>query len=164
MSSIIVYHGATQAVEHPICRFGRPNLDFGQGFYVTDIREQAEEWAIRVSRNRQATPMLNRYKLDREGFVKEGRTLFFDSYDEQWLRFIVASRTEQNPAKDYDYIEGGVANDRVVDTVNLYMQGLMTLDVALARLSEHRPNNQICLLNQQLTDKYLTFDGTESIQ
>ena len=67
-------------------------------------------------------------------------------------------------AKDYDYIEGGVANDRVVDTVNLYMQGLMTLDIALARLSEHRPNNQMCLLNQQLTDKYLIFDGTESIQ
>lgn len=76
----------------------------------------------------------------------------------------MASRTEQNPAKDYDYIEGVVANDRVVDTVNLYMQGLMTLETALARLSEHRPNNQICLLNQQLTDKYLRFDGTESIQ
>ncbi|MBR1549645.1 MAG: DUF3990 domain-containing protein [Bacteroidales bacterium] len=164
MSSIIVYHGATQIVEHPICRFGRPNLDFGQGFYVTDIREQAVEWAVRVSRNRQAMPILNRYKLDRNGFVKDGRALVFDSYDEKWLRFIVASRTEQNPAKDYDYIEGGVANDRVVDTVNLYMQGLMTLDVALTRLSEHRPNNQMCLLNQQFTDKYLIFDGTESIQ
>ena len=162
--SKIVYHGATMSVEHPICRFGRPNLDFGQGFYVTDIREQALEWAMRVSRNRQAMPILNRYKLDRDGFLKESRALVFDSYDEKWLRFIVASRTEQNPAKEYDYIEGGVANDRVVDTVNLYMQGLMTLDVALARLSEHRPNNQMCLLNQHLTDKYLKFDGTENVQ
>ena len=164
MSKIVVYHGATQMVEHPICRFGRANLDFGQGFYVTDIREQAVEWAIRVSRNRQTTPILNRYQLDRNGIIREGRALVFDSYDENWLRFIVASRTEQNPARDYDYIEGGVANDRVVDTVNLYMQGLVTLDTALARLSEHRPNNQMCLLNQQLTDKYLTFDGTESIR
>ena len=164
MSKIVVYHGATQMVEHPICRFGRANLDFGQGFYVTDIREQAVEWAIRVSRNRQTTPILNRYQLDRNGIIREGRALVFDSYDEYWLRFIVASRTEQNPARDYDYIEGGVANDRVVDTVNLYMQGLVTLDTALARLLEHRPNNQMCLLNQQLTDKYLTFDGTESIQ
>ena len=164
MSKIVVYHGATQMVEHPICRFGRANLDFGQGFYVTDIREQAVEWAIRVSRNRQTTPILNRYQLDRNGIIREGRALVFDSYDENWLRFIVASRTEQNPARDYDYIEGGVANDRVVDTVNLYMQGLVTLDTALARLLEHRPNNQMCLLNQQLTDKYLRFDGTESIQ
>lgn len=119
---------------------------------------------MRVSRNRQTTPILNRYQLDRDEIIREGRALVFDSYDENWLRFIVASRTEQNPAKDYDYIEGGIANDRVVDTVNLYMQGLVTLDTALARLSEHCPNNQMCLLNQQLTDKYLTFDGTESIQ
>lgn len=60
MSKIVVYHGATQMVEQPICRFGRANLDFGQGFYVTEIREQAKEWAMRVSRNRQTTPMLNR--------------------------------------------------------------------------------------------------------
>ena len=164
MSKIVVYHGATQVVEQPICRFGRANLDFGQGFYVTDIREQAVEWAMRVSRNRQTTPILNRYQLDRDEIIREGRALVFDSYDENWLRFIVASRTEQNPAREYDYIEGGVANDRVVDTVNLYMQGLVTLETALARLSEHRPNNQMCLLNQQLTDKYLRYDGTESIR
>ena len=67
-------------------------------------------------------------------------------------------------SKDYDYIEGGVANDRVIDTVNLYLAGLMTQETALARLSEHKPNNQICLLNQSLTDKYLIFDGTECIE
>ena len=39
---MIVYHGATQKVEHPVCDFGRPNLDFGKGFYVTDIKEQAD--------------------------------------------------------------------------------------------------------------------------
>ena len=41
MSEIIVYHGGTEIVDHPICKLGRPNLDFGQGFYVTDLREQA---------------------------------------------------------------------------------------------------------------------------
>lgn len=38
---IIVYHGGTEIVENPMCAFGRKNLDFGQGFYVTDIKEQA---------------------------------------------------------------------------------------------------------------------------
>ena len=142
---------------------GRPNLDFGQGFYVTDIRTQAVGWATRVARNRKETPILNRYRLNRDGFLAEGRTLIFKSYDEDWLRFIVASRTEQNPAREFDYIEGGVANDSVVDTVNLYMQGFITFETALMRLSEHQPNNQICLLNQRLTDKYLIFDGTEDV-
>lgn len=160
---MVVYHGTTQKVEHPICKMGRPNLDFGQGFYVTDIKEQAVDWALRMARNRKAIPVLNCYHLNRNGFMAEGRTLIFKSYNEDWLRFIVASRNEQNPAKDYDFIEGGVANDRVVDTVSLYMQGFITIETALARLSEHQPNNQICLLNQQLTDKYLIFYGTETL-
>ena len=163
MNDLIVYHGTTLIVEHPICKFGRPNLDFGQGFYVTDVRQQAIDWAIRMARNKKETPVLNRYKLNRDGFLSEGHVLIFKAYDEEWLRFIVASRTEQNPSRDYDFIEGGVANDRVVDTVNLFMQGLMTMETALSRLSEHQPNNQICLLNQQLTDKYLKFDGTEEL-
>ena len=43
MSEIIVYHGGTEKVEFPICKFGRRNLDFGQGFYVTDLRKQ-DRW------------------------------------------------------------------------------------------------------------------------
>ena len=31
---IVVYHGGTDVVEHPLCKVGRANLDFGQGFYV----------------------------------------------------------------------------------------------------------------------------------
>lgn len=41
------------------------------------------------------------------------------------------------------------------------MSGLMSVDVALQRLAQHQPNNQICLLNQSITDKYLIYDGTE---
>ena len=47
-----VYHGATCAVPQPLCNAGRPNLDFGQGFYVTDLREQAVGWAQRQSAGR----------------------------------------------------------------------------------------------------------------
>ena len=91
MSEIIVYHGGTEKVEFPICKFGRRNLDFGQGFYVTDLRQQAVDWATQV-----------------------------------------ADRRKLPPINNYDYIEGGVANDRVIDTVNLYMAGLLDLDTALA--------------------------------
>lgn len=41
------------------------------------------------------------------------------------------------------------------------MSDLMSADVALKRLAQHQPNNQICLLNQSFTDKYLTYVGTE---
>lgn len=104
------------------------------------------------------------YQLDRDTIMKEGHCKIFKAYDAEWLDFIVNSRKGLNPAANYDYIEGGVANDRVIDTINLYMTGLMSADVALQRLAMHQPNNQICLLNQKLIDKYLSYDGTESAE
>lgn len=163
MSGIIVYHGGTEVVKTSICRFGRPNLDFGQGFYVTNLREQAVSWALQMADRRKQQPVLNVYCIDRETILSKFRCKIFHAYDEDWLGFIVASRKGENVAADYDYIEGGIANDRVIDTVNLYMAGLMDLDTALARLSEHQPNNQMCLLNQEIVDKHLTFNGTEAI-
>lgn len=163
MNEVIVYHGGTDIVEVPICKFGRKNLDFGQGFYVTDIRKQALEWAVLTADRRKREPVLNRYILKRDDILAAGRCKLFEAYDRDWLEFIVASRRGQAIADAYDYIEGGVANDRVVDTVNLYMLGLMDLDTALGRLSQHQPNNQMCLLSQEITDKYLIYDGTETI-
>lgn len=32
MKGIVVYHGGTEIVTHPVCKFGRRYLDFGQGF------------------------------------------------------------------------------------------------------------------------------------
>jgi len=163
VSDVIVYHGGTDVVEHPVCKLGRLNLDFGQGFYVTNLREQACLWATQIADRRKKQPVLNRYRLDRETILKEARCKVFAAYDYDWLEFIVANRRGLNFAKDFDYVEGGVANDRVIDTINLYMAGLMDIDTALLRLSEHQPNNQVCLLNQVITDKYLLFDGTETI-
>ncbi len=160
---ITVYHGGTEKIEFPMCKIGRKNLDFGQGFYLTDIREQAVAWALNMARNRRRLALLNRYFLDRTAILAEGRCKIFHAYDEEWLQFIIANRTGLDAAREFDYVEGGVANDRVVDTVNLYIAGLIDLKSALKELSKHQPNNQMCLLNQSLTDKYLEYDGTEEL-
>ena len=162
-SEIIVYHGGTEKVESPVCKFGRRNLDYGQGLYVTDIRKQAADWATQVADRRKEVPIINRYRLNRDAILREARCKVFVAYDKDWLQFIVASRRGEQVADNYDYIEGGVANDRVVDTVNLYMAGLMDEDTALLRLSQHQPNNQMCILSQGIVDKYLVFDGTEEV-
>lgn len=160
---MIVYHGGTEKIEAPICKFGRRNLDFGQGFYLTPLREQALAWANNMARSRKQTAVLNRYRLDRKALLQEARCKVFEAYDEEWLAFIVGNRSGLNPAAAYDYVEGGVANDRVVDTINLYLSGLIDLGTALRELSKHQPNQQICILKQELIDKYLTYEGTELI-
>lgn len=161
---ITVYHGGTEIIEHPICTIGRPRLDFGCGFYLTDIESQAKQWALFTAKKRGAQAVINTYLLDKEAIIKNARCKIFTAYNLEWLEFVVASRRGLNPAVGYDYIEGGVANDRVIDTVNLYMAGLMGPDMALQRLAQHLPNNQICLLSQNIVDKYLKYYGAETVK
>ena len=154
---MILYHGGTEAVKQPDCNAGRSDLDFGQGFYVTLLQNQAEGFARRKARDRKADPFISVYEFDLESAAKEYKYLKFDSYDESWLDFVVNSRSGLKPWSGYDIIEGGVANDRVIDTVELYTIGLLDKASALGRLSEHQPNHQICILSQEILDKYLKF-------
>ena len=101
--------------------------------------------------------------MDRDAILTNYRCKVFTAYDKEWLEFIVANRQGLNEAEKYDYVEGGVANDRVVDTVNLYIAGLIEMETALRELSKHQPNNQMCILNQNIINKHFIYDGTENL-
>ncbi|MDE5677420.1 DUF3990 domain-containing protein [Phocaeicola sp.] len=158
MHLVTLYHGSTSPIEHPLVHVGRADLDFGRGFYLTSLRTQAERWAIRMQLIRaQDTAWLNIYEFDKEKVFSNNnyRSLCFDAYDQQWLDFIIASRKGKEPWKGYDLIEGGVANDKVIDTVEDYLSGTITIEQALGQLVYTKPNHQICLLNQKLIDNHL---------
>lgn len=135
-------------VEIPNCKRGRSNLDFGQGFYVTDIFNLAINFARSRSIDRKRPPIVNVYFLDQEQLLREAKYLFFNKYDAGWLDFVVACRSGRNVWAGYDYVEGGVADDRVINTISLYMRGIYSKEEALHRLRFLKPNNQICILNQ----------------
>lgn len=63
--------------------------------------------------------------------------------------------------KLYDMVEGGVANDNVIDTVEDYENGIITADQALGQLKYKKVNHQICILNQGIVDRYLNFVTSE---
>lgn len=158
---LTVYHGAAYQVQAPLCKVSRPHLDFGQGFYVTNLRRQAEDRAQRTAQHRNLPPLLNIYELDTDRIFDAYRCLRFDAYDRRWLDFIVDSRLGREPWREYDYIEGGVADDRVINTVEDYINGDLPPEAALQRLAQHRPNNQMCLLSQTLVDECLHHLGCE---
>jgi len=56
MKSMEVYHGSYTKVTTPRVLQGRYTKDFGEGFYCTILRQQAERWAGKYD-----TPMLNVY-------------------------------------------------------------------------------------------------------
>ena len=54
-----LYHGSNIAIGNINLAMCRPYKDFGQGFYLTDIEEQAEKMAIRVAKIYGQSPILN---------------------------------------------------------------------------------------------------------
>lgn len=91
------------------------------------------------------------------------RYLIFENYDYKWLEFVVANRRGEKHWEEYDIIEGGIANDRIFNTIELYAAGLTPREEALERLRYEKPNNQLCLLNQSLINSHLEFLTAEEV-
>ena len=159
-----LYHGSCEIVKRPLVSMGRKNLDFGQGFYMTSVRKQAENWAkiIATRKGPHSRAILNIYNFEEEKNTNFNR-LFFPEYNQDWLDFIVSSRKGNSPWKNFDIVEGGVANDRVIDTVEDYIAGIITVEQALGQLKYKEINHQICILNQAILDKCLSFEKYEII-
>lgn len=109
---LTTYHGSTSRVEQPLAGVCRPNLDFGVGFYLTDLKEQASRWALRTADIRHETNVwLNVYSLDMEACRNTPyHYLHFTTYDAHWLDFVVSCRQGGSMWKDYDIIESGIAD------------------------------------------------------
>ena len=126
--------------------------------------QMSEDWAVVMAgrKGRNAQPVLNTYQFNLEQATDDGiRIKSFPSYDLEWLDYVVACRRGKDVSDEFDIVEGGIANDNVIDTVEDYEKGIITAEQALGQLRYKKVNHQLCILNQAVTDKYLTF--TESI-
>ena len=50
-----VYHGSLEVVEHPMILRPNRKLDYGEGFYTTTSKKQAQEWVERRMFERRVT-------------------------------------------------------------------------------------------------------------
>ena len=77
-----VYHASTVVVDRPDTTHSRSFLDFGPGFYVTTILDQAQKYGARFSR-RGKNAVLNIYQLADD--LSKWKVIEFKRYDEAWL-------------------------------------------------------------------------------
>ena len=64
---------------------------------------------------------------------------------------------------DHDIVIGGVANDKVFNTVELYYENLIDKSEAIKRLRYEKPNFQVCFRSQKIIDQYLTFERSDKV-
>ena len=65
-------------------------------------------------------------------------------------------------ATDYDLVVGGVANDKVFNTVELFFDGWIDKAEAIKRLRYEKPNVQICFRTERALS-LLHFEGSEIV-
>lgn len=110
-----LFHGTNIDFDNIDLKMSKPNKDFGQGFYLSDTRQQAEELAMARVELTGGNPVVIEYDFDEELLHdKSLKVKLFEEYTEDWANFILANRNSINGnIHDYDIVFGPIANDRV---------------------------------------------------
>ena len=147
---MILYHGSNVTVEKPVLVKQNRFLNFGFGFYTTTNKEQAKDFAVKVTDKRKnGTATLNIYAVDETKAFAECNVLSFDEPDEAWLDFVAQNRQGMYSGEKYDLIYGPVANDDVYRTITLYMTGILSKEQTLEALKIRKLYNQLVFTSEK---------------
>ena len=97
---------------------------------------KAIEWAYRLSL-RENTDSYYVYQFVFEE-ADDLRIKRFESLNIEWLEFIKENRIKGELQHDYDVVIGPVADDNTMETVQLYISGILKANAYLCN-----PNNQV---------------------
>ena len=148
-----LYHGSNTRIDSINLAMCRPYKDFGTGFYLTDIREQAERMAVRVATIYGGTPILNIFYIQ-----DDFRTLpdlqikdFGDRTTEEWARFVMNNRNSSfvdksdklcNQDNKYDIVIGPVADDNMAVLFRQYENEMIDFATLLKGMIYKKTSSQ----------------------
>lgn len=160
---MILYHGSYCAVENPNLGKCARFKDFGQGFYLTTSKEQAQNFAkISASKARSRSLISAKESFAYVSLFKvidiAGLKVFsFETADVDWLHCIVAHRKNNSFSEIrkqmtvYDVVSGKIANDDTNATILAYMgnvygpMGSVQADnICISLLLPERLQDQFC--------------------
>lgn len=122
---------------------------------------QAKEWEYRLSlRDKSKTYFVYHYIFEENNHLAIKR---FDGLNREWLEFIKKNRSKGGLQHNYDVVIGPVVDDNTMETVQLYIAGILTADEAVERLRYNNVNNQISLHTERAL-KSLNFVRRESYE
>jgi len=142
-----VYHGSYTTISVIDLSKCEKHKDFGQGFYVTRFRKQAEEWAEKIGNRNNTQGIVTEFEFFESAFTSWNyKVLRFKDYCDEWLDFIVLNRNpnNENPAHDYDIVEGPVADDKIQRRLDKFLKGRISKEDFLNELRYHEETHQIC--------------------
>ena len=150
---MILFHGSNTDIKSINLAMCRPYKDFGRGFYLTEIKDQALKMAKRVAKIYGGQPIVNIYEIS-DDFI-EDMTLnirrFADTPSEEWVRFVMNNRSrsftnfsslECNLDNKYDIVIGPVADDDMAMLFRQYQNELITFENLMSGMTFRKTTNQ----------------------
>lgn len=165
---IDVYHGSDHVLEQPLFGAGRKDNDYGSGFYTTEIKERAEEWALLFGSD---NAVVNHYKLD----LTRLNVISLDEYGPlAWMAEVISNRGMNSPVgeafaekliKKYkvdtdraDVIVGYRADDSYGDVIESFMSGEINVDEVVRLFYKGELGEQVFLKSEKAFSQLTFFD------
>ena len=148
-----LYHGSNVVIESINLAMCRPYKDFGKGFYLTDIEEQAKQMAKRVSRIYGGSPVVNTFEIQ-DDFRKMSDIEIKDfglQTTEEWAKFVMNNRNRAftdevntlcNKDHKYDIVIGPVADDNMALLFRQYENEIIDFDTLLKGMIYKKTSSQ----------------------
>lgn len=149
---MILYHGSNIDIKSIDLSKCKPYKDFGKGFYLTTIKEQAKRMALRVSRMYGGQPVLNVYTFD-ESLITSGKlnVRIFKNPSEEWAAFVITNRnykriqnfqSDNNINNQYDLVIGPIADDDLALLFRQFSDGLISVETLLKEMEFKKLTDQ----------------------
>lgn len=150
---MMLYHGTNADIKTINLGMCRPYKDFGTGFYLASIKEQAIKMAVRISKIHGGKPIVNIYEVADDFMADERLSVknFGTKATTKWANFVMNNRNRYysdfaNPLcnfdNKYDVVAGSIANDDLAFVFRQYQSGLISLESLLVELEYKEATNQ----------------------
>lgn len=148
-----LYHGSNVVIESINLAMCRPYKDFGKGFYLTDIEEQAKQMAKRVARIYGGSPVVNTFEIQ-DDFRKMSDIKIKDfgiQTTEEWAKFVMSNRNRAftdevntlcNRDNKYDIVIGPVADDNMALLFRQYENEIIDFETLLRGMIYKKTSSQ----------------------
>jgi hypothetical protein len=166
---VILYHGSNIEVESIDLSKCRPNKDFGRGFYLTTIKEQAENMARKTAKIYGGNPCITIFSFDEQLFIESNLNIrIFLKPSEEWALFVINNRSrnfqnissaECNFDNKYDIVCGPVANDDIALLFRQFVSGLISVEFLVKEMEYKTLTNQYSFHTPNAV-KFLIKTGT----
>ena len=175
----ILYHGSESIITKPAYGKGAKNNDYGRGFYCTENKELAKEWACAKNRN----GFVNQYNLD----LSNMRILYLNSPEYSvlnWLAILAANRTYWQKGSiaeeakkyladnflldisGYDIIIGYRADDSYFSFAQDFVMGAISLQKLSEAMRLGKLGEQVVLKSEKAFEKinFLDYEAVAAVE